>query len=274
MTKQHLTVEGIQVAVIDRDGEDYISLTDMVRDNENGSAVIDNWLRNKNTLEFLSVWETMYNPTFNSLEFDGIRSEAGLNRFAISIKQWIAKTNAIGINAKAGRYGGTFAHRDIAFEFASWISPKFKLYLIKEFQRLKSAEAATSALEWNLSRSLARVNNRIHTDAIKENIVPKSITALQVNLVYASEADLLNMALFGLTAKQWRDQNPGQKGNMRDYAQIEQLVVLSNLESINAELIRQALPQAERLRALNATAIAQLRSLVSSRVLKKLKKND
>jgi hypothetical protein len=179
MAKQLLSVEGTQVAVVDRDGEDYISLTDMVRENASGASIIDNWLRNKNTLEFLSVWELMYNPAFNSLEFEGIKSEAGLNRFAISIKQWIAKTAAIGLVAKAGRYGGTYAHRDIAFEFASWISPKFKLYLIKEFQRLKSDEAVTKALEWNLSRSLARVNYKIHTDAIKENIVPKAVTAAQ-----------------------------------------------------------------------------------------------
>ena len=271
MTKQLLSVEGTQVAVVTRNGEDYISLTDMIRDSEAGSLIVENWLRNKNTLEFLSVWEEMYNPGFNSLEFEGIKSEAGLNRFAISVKQWIAKTNAIGVVSKAGRYGGTYAHRDIAFEFASWISPKFKLYLIKEFQRLKSAEAESKALEWNLSRNLARINYKIHTDAIKENIIPKAITALEANLAYATEADLLNMALFGVTAKQWREQSSGKAGNMRDYAQIEQLVVLSNLESLNAELIRQGISPAERLRALNATAIAQLSSLLSSRTLKKLK---
>lgn len=271
MSKQHLSVEGTQIAVVDREGEDYISLTDMVRENESGSSIIENWLRNKNTLEFLAVWEEMYNPLFNSLEFEGIRSEAGLNRFAISVKQWIAKTNATGLIAKAGRYGGTYAHRDIAFEFASWISPKFKLYLIKEFQRLKNDEAKTKALEWNLSRSLARINYKIHTDAIKENIIPKEITAQEASIVYASEADILNVALFGLTAKQWRDRNTEKSGNLRDHAEIEQLVVLSNLESINAELIRQGLTQPERLRTLNATAIAQLHSLLSSRVVRKLK---
>lgn len=271
MAKQPLSVDGTQVAVVELGGQDYISLTDMVRQSESGASIIDNWLRNKNTLEFLSVWELMYNPVFNSIEFEGIKSEAGFNRFAISIKQWIAKTGAIGLVAKAGRYGGTYAHRDIAFEFASWISPKFKLYLIKEFQRLKSDEAVTEDLEWNLSRSLARVNYKIHTDAIKDNIVPKAITAAQASLIYASEADLLNMALFGKTAKQWRDQNPGAKGNMRDHACIEQLVVLSNLESINAEFIHQGLAQPTRLKALNATAITQLRSLVDSQALKKIK---
>ena len=184
MTKQHLSVEGAKVAVVNYNGEDYISLTDMIRESENGSAIIENWLRNKNTLEFLSVWEEMYNTAFNSLEFEGIKSEAGFNRFAISVKQWIAKTNAIGLIAKAGRYGGTIAHRDIAFEFASWISPKFKLYLIKEFQRLKSDESKIKALEWNLSRNLARINYKIQTDAIKESIIPKSLTTLEANLVY------------------------------------------------------------------------------------------
>jgi len=271
MAKQVLSVDGTQIAVVDRDGEDYISLTDMVRESESGASIIDNWLRNKNTLEFLSVWEMMYNPVFNSLEFEGIKNEAGFNRFAISIKQWIAKTAAVGLVAKAGRYGGTYAHRDIAFEFASWISPKFKLYLIKEFQRLKSDEAVTKALDWNLSRSLARVNYKIHTDAIKDNIVPKTITAAESSLIYASEADMLNMALFGITAKQWRDQNSGEKGNIRDHACIEQLVVLSNLESINAEFIRQGLAQPNRLKALNATAITQLRSLVDSQAIKQLK---
>jgi hypothetical protein len=270
MTKQILTVEGVAVAVVTHNEEDYISLTDMVRESESGSSFIENWLRNKNTLEFLSVWEDMYNPTFNSLEFEGIKSEAGLNRFAISVKQWIAKTNAIGLIAKAGRYGGTYAHRDIAFEFASWISPKFKLYLIKEFQRLKNDESQAKALEWNLSRNLARINYKIHTDAIKENILPKALTALEASYAYASEADILNMALFGMTAKQWRESNVGQEGNIRDHAEIEQLVVLSNLESLNAELIRQKIPQSDRLRSLNTTAIAQLRSLLNSRVLKKL----
>jgi len=210
MTKQLLSVEGTKVAVVSQGGEDYISLTDMVRDSENGSSVIENWLRNKNTLEFLSVWEEIYNPAFNSLEFEGIKNEAGLNRFAISVKQWIAKTAAIGVIAKAGRYGGTYAHRDIAFEFASWISPKFKLYLIKEFQRLKSDEAQAKSLEWNLSRNLARINYKIHTDAIKENIIPEPISSRAASLAYASEADLLNVALFGTTAKQWRDKGPSQ----------------------------------------------------------------
>ena len=271
MTKKILTVEGAAIAVVRLNEEDYISLTDMVRESESGSSIIENWLRNKNTLEFLSVWENIYNPTFNSLEFEGIKSEAGLNRFAISVKQWIAKTNAIGLIAKAGRYGGTYAHRDIAFEFASWISPEFKLYLIKEFQRLKDDESQAKALEWDLSRNLARINYKIHTDAIKENLLPKAITTVEAGYAYASEADILNMALFGMTAKQWREAKAGQEGNIRDHAEIEQLVVLSNLESINAELIRHGLSQTDRLRSLNATAITQLRSLLNSRVLKKLR---
>lgn len=250
---------------------DFISLTDMVRQSESGSAVVDNWLRNKNTLEFLSVWEEIYNPGFNSLEFEEIKKDAGLNRFTMSVKQWITRTHATGLIAKTGRYGGTFAHKDIAFEFASWISPKFKLYLIKEFQRLKDEEIQAKSLEWNLTRSLSKLNYRIHTDAIVENIIPQAITKLQAGLIFASEADVLNMALFGITAKQWRDQNPSSKGNMRDQASVEQLIILSNLESINAELIRQNIPQGERLLALNNTAIHQMRSLLGATKVLKLK---
>ncbi|NMM13783.1 MAG: KilA-N domain-containing protein [Rhodoferax sp.] len=266
-----LLVQSVPVTIIEQSETDYISLTDMVRQSESGSVVIDNWLRNKNTLEFLSVWEEIYNPGFNSLEFEEIKKDAGLNRFTMSVKQWITRTHATGVMAKAGRYGGTYAHKDIAFEFASWISPKFKLYLIKEFQRLKDDEIQSKTLEWNLTRSLSKINYRIHTDAIAQTLIPASITPLQTGLIYASEADVLNAALFGMTAKQWREQNPNSKGNIRDCATVEQLVVLSNLESINAELIRQGVAQVGRLKTLNATAIYQMRSLLASPAVKKLK---
>jgi hypothetical protein len=241
----------------------------MVKSTEGGSAIIENWLRNKNTIEFLGIWEQIYNPSFNSLEFEGIRNMAGLNRFVLSVKQWVEKTGAIGVVARTGRYGGTFAHRDIAFEFASWISPQFKLYLIKEFQRLKEDERKT--LDWDVRRNLAKVNYRIHTDAIKQNLIPEAVTKEQAAHTYASEADVLNVALFGITARQWRDANPGEKGNIRDQANGAQLVCLSNLESLNAELIKQKLPQSERLRKLNAIAIEQMRILVDDATIKRLK---
>ncbi|OIQ72606.1 KilA-N domain protein [mine drainage metagenome] len=266
-----LMVQSVPVTVLHQSDADFISLTDMVRQSENGSAVIDNWLRNKNTLEFLSVWEEIYNPAFNSLEFEEIKKDAGFNRFTMSVKQWLTRTNATGLIAKAGRYGGTYAHKDIAFEFASWISPKFKLYLIKEFQRLKDDEIQAKSLEWNLTRSLSKINYRIHTDAIAENIIPQALTKQQAGLVYASEADVLNVALFGLTAKQWRDQNNTRQGNMRDHASVEQLIILSNMESINAELIRQSISQSERLLALNNTAIHQMRSLLGNAAVLKIK---
>ncbi len=271
MSKKIVTVDNLPINVITQDGEDYISLTDMVRESANGSAIIENWLRNKNTLEFLSVWEEIYNPNFNSIEFEGIKNEAGLNRFTMSAKQWTTKTNAVGLMAKPGRYGGTYAHKDIAFEFASWISAKFKLFLIKEFQRLKDEEISSRSLEWNLSRSLSKINFRIHTDAIAQALMPINITKAQTRLIYATEADVLNMALFGLTAKQWREKDPEKQGNMRDHATVEQLIVLSNLESINAELIRQGLSQSDRLMALNNTAINQMQSLLASFSIKQLK---
>ena len=266
-----LVVESVSVALMEHLETDFISLTDMVRASESGSAIIENWLRNKNTLEFLAVWEEIYNLGFNSLEFEEIKKEAGLNRFTMSVKQWISKTNATGILAKTGRYGGTFAHKDIAFEFASWISPKFKLFLIKEFQRLKDEEISSRSLEWNLTRSLTKINYRIHTDAIAQNLIPLNLSNMHTGLIFASEADVLNVALFGMTAKQWRDNNKGKVGNIRDHAAVEQLVVLSNLESLNAELIRQGLDQPARLTALNQTAIHQMRSLLASPSLKKLK---
>lgn len=266
-----LVVDTVSVSLIQQNDTDFISLTDMVRQSESGTALIENWLRNKNTLEFLSIWEQIYNPNFNSLEFEEIKKEAGLNRFTMSVKQWIGQTNAIGVIAKAGRYGGTYAHKDIAFEFASWISPKFKLFLIKEFQRLKDDENHSRLPEWNLSRSLSKINYRIHTDAIADNIIPHSITQSQAGLIYASEADLLNVALFGVTAKEWRENNPNQAGNIRDYATVEQLVVLSNLESLNAAFIHQDLAQSVRVEELNKMAISQLRSLLLHNVAGKLK---
>jgi len=245
--------EGIRVTK-----EDYISLTDMLR-SKDGNFFITDWLRNRNTLEYLGIWERVHNPDFNSGEFATIKSQAGLNSYKISVKEWVAKTNAIGLQAKAGRYGGTYAHRDIAFEFGMWISPEFKIYLVKEFQRLKEAEQAQ--LGWDVRRQLTKINYRIHTDAVKENLIPAELTPHQISLVYANEADLLNMALFGQTAKQWRDEHPDLKGNIRDYANVSQLVCLANLETLNAHFIQQNLPQSERLQLLNNTAIQQMRLL-------------
>ncbi len=274
MTKNKIIkIEEKEIIIYTKNSEDFISLTDMARfkNSESTGLVISHWLSTRYTVEFMGLWEKMNNPIFNVTEFSYIRNESGSNGFVLSAKQWIEKTNAIGIISKPGRYGGgTFAHKDIAFEFGSWISPEFKYYLIKEFQRLKEDENDRLKLEWNLQRTLAKVNYRIHTDAIKENLIPKELDQNQINFVYASEADLLNMALFGTTAKQWRDANPTEDGNMRDQATIEQLVVLSNLESINAVLINQGLKQSERLRQLNQIAITQMKSLVGNKNLKKM----
>lgn len=270
MKKRSIIVKGAVIAVTSRGSEDYISLTDMVKGFEGGGALIEQWLRAKDTILFLGAWEQVNNPDFNSLEFEGIRNEAGRNSFFLSAKRWIQATGAMGIEARAGRYGGTYAHRDIAFEFGSWLSPEFKLYLITEFQRLKAAEADARSLEWNVQRTLAKVNYRIHTDAIKEHLVPPLLTKAQTNAIYANEADLLNMALFGTTAAAWRTANPKADGNIRDSATLEQLVVLSNLESINAMLIHQGLPAPQRLAQLNAMAIAQMRSLLNAPGLKRL----
>ena len=228
-------------------------------------------MRNWNTVEFLGIWESLNNADFKPLEFEGFRNRAGLNSFVLTPRQWIEGTAAAGLISKSGRYGGTYAHKDIAFEFASWISVEFKLYLIKEFQRLKDEESDRLKLGWNLQRTLAKINYRIHTDAIKETLIPASITKAQASLVYANEADLLNVALFGRTAKQWRDANPGAEGNIRDHAPLEQLVVLTNLESLNSVLIRQGLPQPERLLKLNEIAITQMRTLLSDDHVKRLK---
>jgi hypothetical protein len=228
-------------------------------------------MRNRNTIELLGFWETIYNPNFKPLEFEGFRKQAGLNSFVMTPKRWIESTHAIGIISKSGRYGGTYAHKDIALEFASWISIEFKLYVIKEFQRLKDEESNHLKLEWNLQRTLAKVIYHIHTDAIKENLIPKEITKQQASFVYANEADLINVALFGVTAKEWRESNPEKNGNIRDDSTLEQLVVLSNMESINALLIRQGLKQNERLIELNKVAITQMKSLIENNSLKSLK---
>jgi KilA-N domain len=265
-----ITVKGTEITVVSFNDEDYISLTDMIKAKD-GDFFISDWLRNRNTVEFLGVWENLHNPSFNYGEFAIIKSQAGLNSYKISVKEWVAQTNAVGLKAKAGRYGGTYAHKDIAFEFAMWISAEFKVYLIKEFQRLKESENDRLKLEWNLQRTLAKINYRIHTDAIKENLIPKTLTKQQIGFTYANEADLLNVALFGMTAKQWREANPKLEGNIRDHAEIEQLVVLSNLESISALLIHQGLNQSERLEQLNSVAITQMNSLLGNRELKKLK---
>lgn len=271
--KSKIEVQGLEIAVVNQSNNDYISLTDIAKHKDNAQTddIIKNWLRNRNTIELLGFWEMIYNPNFKPVEFDGFRKQAGLNSFVLTPKRWIESTNAIGIVSKSGRYGGTFAHKDIALEFASWISIEFKLYIIKEFQRLKESENDRLNLEWNLQRTISKINYHIHTDAIKENLIPLEITKQQASFVYANEADLLNVALFGITAKEWRENNLTQKGNIRDYATLEQLVVLSNLESINALLIQQSLSQSERLTQLNKVAITQMKSLVHSKEVKKLK---
>ncbi|PIQ47706.1 MAG: DNA-binding protein [Cytophagales bacterium CG12_big_fil_rev_8_21_14_0_65_40_12] len=268
-----IEVQSIPISVITEKGNDFICLTDMAKAKDGDARaadIIKNWIRTRTTLEFLGTWEEMYNPNFKVVEFDHFKMQAGLPSFVLSPGQWIDKTGAIGIYVNSGRYGGTFAHKDIAFEFGSAISPVFKLYLIKEYQRLKEDENDRLQLQWNFQRTLAKVNYHIHTDAIKEKLLPISLSKGQINYVYASEADLLNMALFGKTAKQWREENPEADGNIRDQATLEQLVVLSNLESINAMLIHQGLGQPKRLGQLNQIAITQMTSLLNSKTIKKL----
>ena len=272
--KETINVQGTEIILLSHKKDDYISLTDMAKykNAEATGYVISRWLSARYTIDFVGIWERINNPDFNVVEFNNIKNESGANGFVLTSKQWIEKTNAIGIIAKPGRYGGgTFAHKDIAFEFASWLSAEFKYLLIIEFQRLKEDETRRLSLEWDLQRTLSKINYRIHTDAIKEHIIPNIVTKEQTSYTYAEEADLLNVALFGITAKQWRDKNPELKGNVRDYATLEQLVVLSNLESINALLIRQQLTQGERLVQLNSVAITQMRSLVENKNLKRLK---
>ena len=269
--KNKITVAGIEITIISEKQNDYISLTDMAgyKDELEARVVVSNWMSTHFTLDFLGLWEQIYNPDFNCMEFHTLKTEGG--RLVLTPKRWVERTNAIGIFSKSGRYGGgIFAHKDIAFEFGSWLSAEFKFYLIKEFQRLKEDENRRLSLEWNLQRTLSKVNYHIHTSAVSQNLIPKTLTKVQINYVYANEADLLNVALFGMTAKEWRDENPELKGNIRDYATLEQLVVLSNMESINALLIQQKLTQAERLQQLNNTAITQMKTLLNSKAIKSL----
>jgi len=261
--KSVIEVRGTVVTVLSYKDEDFISITDMLKAKD-GDFFISDWLRNRNTVEFLGVWESVHNPDFNYGEFAIIKSQAGLNSYKVSVKDWVEKTNAIGLKAAAGRYGGTFAHKDIAFEFGMWISAEFKIYLIKEFQRLKEDESRRLSLAWNLNRTLSKLNYRIHTDAVKQHLIPPAVTPAQAAITYATEADLLNVALFGHTAKQWRDANPKLEGNVRDYAGVEQLLVLANMEGMNAEFIHMGLPQGERLKRLNQIAIRQMQVLTSA----------
>ncbi len=268
---EKINVKGRDIVIFSQKDEDYICITDIARykNSDRTDDLIRNWLRNRNTIEYLGVWEQLNNPDFKPVEFDGFKKQAGLNSFTLTPRQWIEKTNAIGIISKSGRYGGTYAHKDIAFEFASWISVEFKLYLIKEFQRLKDDER--KQLGWDIRRNLTKINYRIHTDAIKENLIPSELSKQQINNIYASEADVLNMALFGKTAKDWRDTNPDKKGNIRDYADISQLVCLSNLENLNAHFINDSMSQGERLTKLNKIAIQQMKLLTDDSGIKKLK---
>ena len=262
-----IEVKDTEITVITVRDEDYISLTDMLKAKD-GDFFISDWLRNRNTVEFLGIWERVYNPNFNYGEYAIIKSQAGLNSYKISVKEWAAKTKAIGLIAKAGRYGGTYAHKDIAFEFGMWISPEFKIYLIKEFQRLKEAEQ--KQLGWDIKRNLTKINYRIHTDAIKGNLLPPELTATQINQIYATEADVLNLALFGMTASQWRHKYKKQKGNIRDYANVAQLVCLVNLENLNALFIEENLPQSKRLAKLNGIARHQMKILTADDSIKRL----
>ena len=259
--KTEIEVKDVIIKTMTRNGMDYICITDIAKQKNkiDPNGVVSNWMRNRNTIEFLGIWETLYNPLFNPLEFEGFRNQAGLNAFTLSPSRWIESTGAIGIISQSGRYGGTYAQSDIAFEFASWISVEFRLYLVKEFQRLKADEQ--KYLGWSAKRELAKINYRIHTDAIQRNLIPEEVTPLQASIIYAEEADVLNVAMFGMTAKQWRDANPGLKGNIRDYATINELICLSNMENINAALINDGLPQGERLVKLNQIAIHQMHVL-------------
>ena len=273
--KDVINANGYEIGIYTEDFEnEFISLTDIARyKSDDPNDVIRNWLRNRETLEFLGLWESMHNPDFKPVEFDGFRTSAGLNSFTMSPQKWIDGVNAIGLVSKAGRYGGTYAHSDIAFEFASWVSAEFKLYIIKDYKRLKSNENSRLSLNWNLNREISKLNYKIHTDAIKDNLIPPELTPTQISFTYASEADLLNVALFGMTAKQWRDANPDKKGNIRDHSDLNHLLVLANMESYNAILIEQGKPQSERLQILRKTAITQLTAIAKINVdeIKKLK---
>ncbi len=270
-TMAKITVQNTNITIIAVNGDDYISLTDLARHkSDEPNAVIANWLRNRNTIEYLGIWEQLYNPNFKPTEFEGFRRQAGLNAFTLSPKKWIDATNAIGIIAKSGRYGGTYAHKDIALKFASWISVEFELYIVKEFQRLKTEEQRL--LGWSAKRELSKINYRIHTDAIKQNLIPAEVTPAQASMIYANEADVLNVAMFGVTAKQWREANPDLKGNIRDYATINELICLSNMENLNAVFIEQGMTQSERLVKLNQIAIHQMSVLGSNENDRKLLK--
>ena len=271
-----ISVKGSEITVSRKEHEDYISLTDIAkyRNSAEPFAIINNWMRSRSTIELLGLWEGLSNPDFKPLEFERFKNEAGSNYFVLSPQRWIEATNAIGLVSRSGRYGGTFAHADIAFEFASWISVEFKLYLIKEFQRLKQEEFDQKKLEWSVSRTIAKVNYLIHTDAIKENLIPPDIQKSKQKFIYADEADLLNLALFGQTALLWKTGHPELKGNIRDYATLEQLVVLSNLESLNAELIKMQITAEERLQKLNKTAIEQMKVLISNKSMKALRHGE
>ena len=272
--KNEIVVKDTTIKTMSKDGIDYICITDIARQKNwmDPNGVIANWMRNRNTIEFLGIWETLYNPDFNPLEFEGFRQQAGLNAFTLSPSRWIESTNAIGIIAQSGRYGGTYAQTDIAFEFASWVSVEFRLYLVKEFQRLKTDEQ--QLLGWTAKRELTKINYRIHTDAIKHNLIPQEVSERQISIIYANEADVLNVALFGMTAKEWRDANPDLKGNIRDYASINELICLSNLENLNAVFINEGLPQSERLRKLNSIAIHQMSVLENNEQSRDLLKNN
>lgn len=267
-----ITVKSTEITILTIEKKDYISITDIARhrNSEAPADVIKNWLRNRSTIEFIGLWEKLNNSQFKLVEFDQFRNEAGSNYFVLSPKKWIDTTNAIGIISKSGKYGGTFAHQDIAFEFASWISAEFKLYILKEFQRLKQEEIEQDRLEWNVSRTIAKVNYVIHTDAVKAHLIPEDISKRKQKFIYADEADLLNIALFGKTAQEWRKDNPKLRGNIRDFATLEQLVVLSNLESYNSELIKQKIPAEKRLKQLNRIAIDQMRVLIENKSIKKI----
>ena len=259
--KNEIIVKDVSIKTMNVNGVDYICITDIAKQKNDidPNGVIGNWMRNRNTVEFLGIWETLHNPNFNPVEFEGFRKEAGLNAFTLSPKRWIEATNAIGVFSNSGRYGGTYAQTDIAFEFASWISVEFRLYLVMEFQRLKAKEQ--EMIGWTAKRELSKINYRIHTDAIKSHLIPEEVTREQANIIYAEEADVLNVAMFGMTAKQWREANPELKGNIRDYATINELICLSNMENINAVLINDGMPQSERLVKLNQIAIQQMRIL-------------
>jgi len=267
-----ISIKGIEILIYTEKKDEYISLTDIARyrDAERSDYILQNWMRNRSTIEFIGLWEIFNNPNFNSIEFDGIKNLSGSNSFALTPKRWIETTNAIGVVSKTGRYGGTFAHKDIAFEFASWLSAEFKFYLIKEFQRLKEEEQ--KLIGWSAKRELTKLNYHIHTDAIKQNLIPEELSSKQSSVIYANEADVLNVAMFGITAKQWRDANPNLNGNIRDYANINQLICLANMENLNAVFIQEKIPQKERLIKLNSIAIQQMKVLIEVENRKLLKK--